>query len=97
MFVLCACVYNQELLKPVAQTCWSEESTKMDDDEIVEGTTATLWGTKHSEDAEDAASCERVIVELNRAKLDVSVKPNVDSTKSDMGFTVLSFAVSLGK
>ncbi|XP_031168309.1 uncharacterized protein LOC116059406 isoform X3 [Sander lucioperca] len=82
----------EELLKPVAQTCWSEESMKLDDDEIVEGTKATLWGTKHSEDAEDAASCERVIVELNRAKLDVSVKPNVDSTKSDMGFTALSFA-----
>ncbi|XP_032392881.1 uncharacterized protein LOC116702662 isoform X1 [Etheostoma spectabile] len=78
----------EELLKPVAQTCWSEESMKLDDDEIVEGTTATRWGTKHSEDAEDAASCERVIVELNRAKKDVSVKP----TESEMGFTVLSFA-----
>ncbi|KAA8585282.1 hypothetical protein FQN60_003976 [Etheostoma spectabile] len=83
----------EELLKPVAQTCWSEESMKLDDDEIVEGTTATRWGTKHSEDAEDAASCERVIVELNRAKKDVSVKP----TESEMGFTVLSFASQSSK
>lgn len=36
-------------------------------------------------------------MELNRAKLDASVKPNVDNTKSDEVFPVLSFAVSLGK
>lgn len=42
-----------------------------------------------------AGACERGIVELNGAKLDV--KPNVDNTKSDEGFSVLSFAVSLGK
>lgn len=47
------CFLNQELLKPVAHTCWSEEScsqsSKFDDDEIVEGTSATQWGTHHSD------------------------------------------------
>lgn len=42
-----------------------------------------------------ADACERGIVGLNRVKLDV--KPNVDDTKSDEGFPVLSLAVSLGK
>ncbi|XP_045888791.1 dynein axonemal assembly factor 8 isoform X1 [Micropterus dolomieu] len=84
----------EELLKPVAHTCWSEEScsqsAKFDDDEIVEGKSATQWGTHHSDAETDA--CERGIVELNRAKLDASVKPNVDNTKSDEVFPVLSFA-----
>lgn len=41
--------------------------------------------------------CERGIVDLKGAKLDASVKPNVDNTKSRDDFPVLSFAVSLGK
>lgn len=44
-----------------------------------------------------ASACEKNIVELNRAKLDASVKSNADNTKSDEGFPVLSFAVSLVK
>lgn len=34
---------------------------------------------------------------MNGAKLNDSVKPKVDKTKSHEGFPVLSFAVSLGK
>lgn len=47
------CVFlNQELLKPVAQTCWSEETCSQSvklDDETAEGTTATQWGAQHSD------------------------------------------------
>ncbi|XP_071326366.1 dynein axonemal assembly factor 8 isoform X2 [Trachinotus anak] len=85
-----------ELLKSVPGTCWSEEtcgslSLKSDDDKI-ENTTAAQWGTGGSDADADAevGACQGNIVELNRAKLDTSAKPNVDSMKSD--FPVLSFA-----
>lgn len=45
------CLLNQELLKPVAQTCWSEETcsqnVKLDDDEIEEVTNAVYCSTQH--------------------------------------------------
>ncbi|XP_031717758.1 uncharacterized protein LOC116391380 isoform X2 [Anarrhichthys ocellatus] len=80
----------EELLKPVAQTCWSEESGQLDDDEHVEGTTVT--DTQHSDADVEADACERGIVQLNRAKPDASVTPNVDNTTVDGGFPLLSFA-----
>ncbi|CAK6971210.1 dynein axonemal assembly factor 8 [Scomber scombrus] len=84
----------EELLKPFSQTCWSEEncsqSLKLDDDEIVESTTVTHWGTQQS--GTDIEANEKKIVELNRAKLDVSLKSNGNNSKSDKGFVVLSFA-----
>ncbi|XP_074512139.1 dynein axonemal assembly factor 8 [Sebastes fasciatus] len=80
----------EELLRPVTQPCWTEESVKLYDDEIAEGSTVTKWGAQHC-DADDEA-CERDIVELNRAKLDDSIKPIVNNTKSDEEFPVLSFA-----
>ncbi|XP_044187227.1 dynein axonemal assembly factor 8 [Thunnus albacares] len=84
----------EELLKPFTQTCWSEENCSQSvklDDEIVESTTATHWGTQHSGTAAEASACEKNLVELNRVKLDA--KSNVDNTKSDKGFPVLSFAM----
>ncbi|XP_054463217.1 dynein axonemal assembly factor 8 [Anoplopoma fimbria] len=80
----------EDLLKPVPQTCWSEESVQLDDDENVEGTTVTR--TQHSDADVEADACKRGIVELNRAKPDDSVKPNVDNKTDDGGFPVLSFA-----
>ncbi|XP_068584129.1 dynein axonemal assembly factor 8 isoform X2 [Cebidichthys violaceus] len=82
----------EELLTPVAQRCWSEESGQLDADEHVEGTTVT--GTHRSDaDADaEADACDRGIVQLNRAKPDASVPPNVDDTTADGGFPVLSFA-----
>lgn len=52
----CTCFLNQELLKPEAQTCWSEDSVKLDDEEILQGTTATQWDTQHS-DADVEVGC----------------------------------------
>ncbi|KAK9534734.1 hypothetical protein VZT92_007162 [Zoarces viviparus] len=76
----------EELLKPVAQTCWSEESEQLDDDgEHVEGTTVT--DTQHSDADVEADACERGIVQLNRAEPDAS-----DNTTVDGGFPLLSFA-----
>ncbi|XP_076608322.1 dynein axonemal assembly factor 8 [Chaetodon auriga] len=84
----------EELLKPVPQTYWSEEtcsqSVKLDDDEIVEVTAAAQWSTQRSD--VKAGTCGIGIVEMKEAKLDASEKPNVDSTKADEGFPVLSFA-----
>ncbi|XP_070836839.1 dynein axonemal assembly factor 8 [Chaetodon trifascialis] len=84
----------EELLKPVPQTCWSEEtcspSVKLDDDGIVEHTAAAQWGTQRSDD--EAGTCGKGIAKMKEAMLGASVKPNVDNTKSDEGFPVLSFA-----
>ncbi|KAM6914113.1 dynein axonemal assembly factor 8 isoform 2-T2 [Lycodopsis pacificus] len=80
----------EELLKPVAQTCCSEESGQLDDDEHVEGTTVT--DSQHSDADVEADACERGTVQLNRAKPDASVTPNVDNTTVDGGFPVLSSA-----
>ncbi|KAM7387063.1 hypothetical protein PAMA_009605 [Pampus argenteus] len=85
----------EELLKPFGQTCWSEENcsqtVKLDDDETVESTTEAHQGPQHSDTDAEASTCEKNVVELNKAELDV--KSNVDNTKSDVGFPVLSFAM----
>ncbi|XP_059203241.1 dynein axonemal assembly factor 8 [Centropristis striata] len=82
----------EELLKPATQTCWSEESVKLDDDETVGGTTATQWGTQHSGANVEATASERGVLQLNSAKQDASAKSKVDITKSDERFPFLSFA-----
>ncbi|GLD49175.1 uncharacterized protein AKAME5_000300400 [Lates japonicus] len=91
----------EKLLKPVAETCWSEEETCSqsnddddddDGDETVESTTAAQWDTRHSDADVEPGACGSNIVNLSRAKPDTSVKPNVDRMKSDAGFPVLSFA-----
>ncbi|KAM7371849.1 hypothetical protein PAMP_009058 [Pampus punctatissimus] len=85
----------EELLKPFGQTCWSEENCnqtmKLDDDETVESTTEAYQDPQHSGTDVEASNCEKNIVDLNRDEPDVSVKSNVDNTKSDVGFPVLSF------
>ncbi|XP_056258276.1 dynein axonemal assembly factor 8 [Seriola aureovittata] len=87
----------EKLLKPVAQTSWSEEtcdslSLKLYDDKIAENKTAVQWDTGGSDADAEAGACQSNTVEFNRAKLETSVKPHLDSLKSDTDFAVLSFA-----
>lgn len=56
LWYLCLCAFaffNQELSKPVAQACGSEEArsqnAKFDNDGNVQVTTATQWCTQHSD------------------------------------------------
>nr|XP_020466175.1 uncharacterized protein C16orf71 homolog isoform X2 [Monopterus albus] len=86
----------EELLEPAAKTCCSEKTCRQsvkldDDDEIVESITATQWGKQHGDNAAEDV-CEGNSLEVNRARLNASVKSTVDSTESYQGFPVLSFA-----
>ncbi|XP_029292824.1 uncharacterized protein C16orf71-like [Cottoperca gobio] len=83
---------DDDELEELMKTCWQEESVKLDDDEIVQGAAALQWGTRRSDADVEADACERGIVKVKGAELDVAVKPKVDNIKSDEGFPVLSFA-----
>ncbi|KAI4821973.1 hypothetical protein KUCAC02_007543 [Chaenocephalus aceratus] len=50
------------------------------------------WGTQHSDVDVQGDACKRDVLQVNGAKLNDSVKPKVDKTKSHEGFPVLSFA-----
>ncbi|KAJ4931910.1 hypothetical protein JOQ06_010346 [Pogonophryne albipinna] len=56
--------------------CWSENR----------------WGTQNSDVDVQGDACKRDVLQVNGAKLNDSVKPKVDKTKSNEGFPVLSFA-----
>ncbi|KAK5855870.1 hypothetical protein PBY51_007508 [Eleginops maclovinus] len=76
----------EELMKP----CWSENSVKVDDDYIAQGSAAPQWSTQHSDVQGDA--CKRDVLQMNGAKLNDSLKLKGDNTKSNEGSPVLSFA-----
>ncbi|KAM9346620.1 dynein axonemal assembly factor 8 [Symphorus nematophorus] len=69
-----------------------DELEMLDADDTGGNKTATQRGTQRCDADVEAGACGRGLVEVNGAKLDASVKPNTDNTKSDEGFPVLSFA-----
>ncbi|XP_010794527.1 uncharacterized protein isoform X2 [Notothenia coriiceps] len=93
---------SEKLMKP----CWSENRVKLDDDhddddddddeedddDTAQGAAAPQWRTEHSDVDVQGDACKRDVLQVNGAKLNDSVKPKVDKTKSNEGFPILSFA-----